>query len=322
MRPQNTNPELVNITKDQLFGCKICNKTLKDIRKEQLDWFQKSKYRRFQRIERHLLEDHNVSFEFYLEKYLNIKTPKCKCGCEKPVTVRSNSSPLLWNCFSCGKNGGWTKENKEKRCGKGNPSFGKTPKHKNKTKENCETCRKISKNNKGKPKSKEHIEKSRQTRLSRYKSGEIKRFYGKDHWNYGRVVSEETKNKIRDATIKNLKLGKFKETNTKPHREFRNILIDMNIKYEEEKRVSYWLVDFYLIDYNIYIEVDGDYWHCNPKIYPNGPKNEIQQKRINNDLKKDKYFNGFGLKLIRFWEFDIYNNVEEVKEKLQCVLKK
>ena len=50
------------------------------------------------------------------------------------------------------------------------------------------------------------------------------------------------------------------------------LLEELNIEFEEEKKIScfnnkYYFVDFYLPEYNIIIEYYGDYWHSNPKVY-------------------------------------------------------
>lgn len=38
----------------------------------------------------------------------------------------------------------------------------------------------------------------------------------------------------------------------------------MNIKYINEKTFKYYSVDNYLVDYNLIIEIMGDYFHANP----------------------------------------------------------
>ena len=40
---------------------------------------------------------------------------------------------------------------------------------------------------------------------------------------------------------------------------------------------------------NVLIEVNGDYWHCNPKVYVNGPINEMQKAHIRRDFAKKAY---------------------------------
>lgn len=97
-----------------------------------------------------------------------------------------------------------------------------------------------------------------------------------------------------------------------------SILDNMNIKYEKQKSLKYWLFDFYLPDYKVYIECDGDYWHGNPDKYKEF--SQLQKQNINRDKVKNSYCKNHEINLIRFWENDINNNtkhvVEEIKRRL------
>lgn len=104
------------------------------------------------------------------------------------------------------------------------------------------------------------------------------------------------------------------------------LLLDNNIKFETQYDVYYEenkfkTYDFYLIDFNLLIEADGDYWHVNPIKY--SEKNiltETQKRNVQNDKFKDKLAKDKGLNLIRFWETDIkkknfkYNLFNKIKE--------
>lgn len=46
-----------------------------------------------------------------------------------------------------------------------------------------------------------------------------------------------------------------------------NILNELNIEYIPEYEVNNYHYDIYLPHYNLIIELNGDYWHCNPSIY-------------------------------------------------------
>ncbi len=88
------------------------------------------------------------------------------------------------------------------------------------------------------------------------------------------------------------------------------ILLFNNINYNYEYCVkynnTYKVYDFYLSDYNILIEADGDYWHANPNKYKNlNELNETQITNINNDKIKNKLSKDAGFILLRFWECDI-----------------
>ena len=76
--------------------------------------------------------------------------------------------------------------------------------------------------------------------------------------------------------------------------------------------------DFYLPEYNLLIEADGDYWHANPNKY--STLNESQKANAKNDRFKNNLAKEKGYDLIRFWEEDIKKNCFE--EVLIAKLKK
>ncbi len=86
------------------------------------------------------------------------------------------------------------------------------------------------------------------------------------------------------------------------------LLIDNNIKFETQFDVFYddkkcKIYDFYLKEFNLLIEADGDYWHSNPNKFIKLNKVQLINKindKFKNELAKEKGFN-----LIRFWETDI-----------------
>lgn len=58
------------------------------------------------------------------------------------------------------------------------------------------------------------------------------------------------------------------------------------------------LVDFYLPEENIVVEVDGDYWHG---------KQRPEQQRI--DEMRNLMLIEMGYRVLRFWENDVYNSL-------------
>lgn len=93
-----------------------------------------------------------------------------------------------------------------------------------------------------------------------------------------------------------------------------NILEALNIEYIQQYKLSaigrYY--DFYLPEYNILIECDGDYWHADPKKYKKEDLNAIQKRNIRVDEQKNKYALMYGYVLLRFWEKDVYKNKKKV----------
>lgn len=117
-----------------------------------------------------------------------------------------------------------------------------------------------------------------------------------------------------------LKNGLFKQTNTKPFELFKTILIKHNIVFVEEYTMGFYSFDFYLPSFDLFIEIDGDYWHSNPLFYPNGPQTKGQKVNYLRDINKNKFAESNKLNLVRFWENDIVNAIDMVEIKLMEVL--
>ena len=85
-------------------------------------------------------------------------------------------------------------------------------------------------------------------------------------------------------------------------------------------------LDFMLTDYHVAIEIDGDYWHGNPKLYEEKDLNKTQKWSKKVDEMKNKWCSRNGVPLIRIWEKDINEHPEDVltflKEKLGLLKEK
>lgn len=92
-----------------------------------------------------------------------------------------------------------------------------------------------------------------------------------------------------------------------------DILDECKIDYIYNKNLGPYKPDFQIINTNIIIEVQGDYYHCNPLVYGDGPKDEIQIKHVLRDYYKKCYFLSRGYKIIEIWELDINKNPDKVK---------
>ena len=152
----------------------------------------------------------------------------------------------------------------------------------------------------------------------------------------GVAKSEEHKNKISEHAklrwsnqeerieqrFRRLKYFKNRQFNKKNKLEtkFENILILLNLEYESQYPLNGYLYDFYLNKFNVLIEVDGDFYHCNPQGKYPFPTYKIQEDIQINDLIKNNLAEEIGVKLLRFWESDINNKPEEVILRLKTEL--
>ena len=98
---------------------------------------------------------------------------------------------------------------------------------------------------------------------------------------------------------------------------FKEILDSLNISYLREVSLDNYRIDF--VVNNIPIEINGGYWHYDPRIY-NKPKNEKQKYYILRDeLKIAKMlitYNNYAI----FWEKDLLECPNLMKQKLIAVL--
>ncbi|RKD25539.1 hypothetical protein BEP19_00925 [Ammoniphilus oxalaticus] len=130
-------------------------------------------------------------------------------------------------------------------------------------------------------------------------------------WNKGKtgIYSAETIEKIRNATIRQFQTQSFRKT--KIERIMENMLNKMGITNRYSFCIEKRQFDFVLPKHQIVIECDGDYWHANPKFYPN-PK-DWQLERIQIDQEKNVIARRNGYQILRFWEDDILNNLAKVR---------
>jgi very-short-patch-repair endonuclease/Mor family transcriptional regulator len=106
--------------------------------------------------------------------------------------------------------------------------------------------------------------------------------------------------------------GPYKDT--KPELAMQDILTFLGIPYEKQFRLGNHLVDFHFLNTNILVEVEGDYHHGNPKFYKKFSEYQLKNKKRDAEVNKIAKENGYIL--LRFWENDILNNVEFVKNSL------
>lgn len=70
---------------------------------------------------------------------------------------------------------------------------------------------------------------------------------------------------------------------------------------------------------NIIIEVQGDYWHCNPNIFP--IPSDKQKGFIAKDKLKKKIFESAGYKVFYIWEDDVINRINQVEEQIALIIR-
>lgn len=98
----------------------------------------------------------------------------------------------------------------------------------------------------------------------------------------------------------------------------------LNIKVPKKEKYIYWKPTHQAFAYDfIYndkiIEFQGDYWHCNPKLYNADFYNKVKQKTAKEiweyDNLKLECANHFGYKVLYIWEYDYHNDKENTIKK-------
>lgn len=128
---------------------------------------------------------------------------------------------------------------------------------------------------------------------------------------YSEVYSqrEDWKEESRRRILQQFQNNSF-NTETIPQKIVNDILEEIGVNYVREKVFEFYAVDNYLSDFNLIIEVQGDYWHTNPiKFISN--LTDVQYNRIGKDKSKHSYFkNQYNIEILYLWETDILKNKE------------
>lgn len=125
---------------------------------------------------------------------------------------------------------------------------------------------------------------------------------------YANVWSQtsEWKEESRKRAVKILKNNDV-ITLTKPQIIINELLDDYRIRYNNEEPFVYYSIDNYLIDYNLAIEIMGDYWHSNPLKFQK--LNDLQRKNIARDKAKRTFiYKYYNIHILYLWENDILEN--------------
>jgi len=279
----------------------------------------KREFNSYDSLRRHSSRIHKiVSEQFYIEFYCDGIHPTCKCGCGESTQfvghllkfneykqghisriknnwghnqiAIDNSAETRRQQYKDGERKVWnkslTKENNEIV-----KSIGEQVNKEN----NPERAQKISNSLSDVPKSKEHIKKIT------------------DNW---KIYWNDPIHRDEQRTRRVIYLQKYlydKPSNLEIS--FCNVLDTLNIQYDFQYIVSGFNYDIKIKDKNILIEIDGDFYHCNPIKYLT-PTCDVQKNTVRHDKVKNKIAKDNGYKLIRIWENDIKNNLPEVMKKL------
>jgi hypothetical protein len=176
--------------------------------------------------------------------------------------------------------------------GNGNPFYGK--KHKK------ETIEKISKNRVGKAMGVDNS-------MNDPKNRELLRKIKIDLWESGKM--ENVRIKMSNLMKERIKNGELKSYNrSKAENELISFLLSKNIECIPNLIIGSKIYDLYIPKFNLIIEYNGDYWHCNPIKYGETFFHTKKNKTAKEiwDYDKNKLYlaknNGYIIEVI--WEHD------------------
>ena len=295
-----------------IFFCKICQKECESLNS----------------LRSHSIQKHNISSEqIYIDYVLNGVKPTCECGCGKTtkfLSVGRGYSKFIQSHHNRvpGKNNFHKNPNTHQKAIETQKKNWKEGKYvgwwENKTPETLEKIegikeklrndkergKKISKKLKGVPK----------TEISKIKNSESQKVRYKNNPKLREQQSKTRLKWMRDNS--KVKTSKLETT-------FINILTSIGL-IEDVDFIHNHLIsniktffDFYIPSKKIIIEVDGDFYHCNPNTKYSTPIYEIQKKNKTNDKRKNTWCQNHGMILLRYWEKDINERPEWIISELK-----
>lgn len=124
---------------------------------------------------------------------------------------------------------------------------------------------------------------------------------------------------MKSVSLKGNKTLQNKKDLTSLERKGRSLLDKwFGFEYKEQVEIGdKFIVDVLIPKHDLIIEWDGDYWHGHEN---QKPLNERQKSQTKKDKSKNAYLEECGYTVLRFWETDVYEKPEQVKEEIkQCI---
>jgi len=130
------------------------------------------------------------------------------------------------------------------------------------------------------------------------------------------LISKKAKQRLQDRPelLDQLKQNGVKSSLTsyritKPQRSVQAYLDERSIRYKQNGLLDRFSYDFILLDSRCIIEVQGTYWHADPRVYGEG-KTELtdrQKFKIAQDILKKEVAETYGYTMYYIWEAEIKN---------------
>lgn len=137
-----------------------------------------------------------------------------------------------------------------------------------------------------------------------------KYYINNKHHMFGSHQPEDNKQKQRERVVQMISDGIMPQTLSSPHKKINDLLSLHNILFENEYVEKYYAIDIFLSEYNLMIEIMGDYWHANPIKYDDFQLTSKQKDAIRRDKAKHTYIKKYeNIEILYLWESDINKNI-------------
>lgn len=93
--------------------------------------------------------------------------------------------------------------------------------------------------------------------------------------------------------------------------------LGVEYKWQFEAKDIGRLYDFYLPMHNLIIEIDGSYYHADPRVVDENNLSPMHKKNKRVDEQKNEWALLHGIPIMRIWEYDIRNNPSSVMKTLK-----
>ena len=136
-------------------------------------------------------------------------------------------------------------------------------------------------------------------------------------WMKGKSHSQETREKLSNATVKMWKRGAFDRGNGLWRSQLEERVYEhLSKRFEcfHSYRIENFVFDIFVPSLNLLIEVNGDYWHFNPEVYSHdyydGHRKVVASEIWQRDREKAEIARKSGYNFCSIWQRDISKNFQ------------
>ena len=135
--------------------------------------------------------------------------------------------------------------------------------------------------------------------------------------------TEQTKAKLRVTTARAIADGRIPAV-SRLEDEVAQVLLNIGTAFRRQVHIRdpttgrfCALCDFVLADGRA-LEVNGTFWHADPRVYPDGPVHAAQRRTAVRWVGKIAALRRLGIALVVLWEYDFRKNAREAVEAVLC----